>query len=198
MSRQQMIDTSFWTDPWIRRIDQESRFVYLYLLTGPATNLAGVYEIAEDRIVYDAGLPAERVKKILRFLESEGKAYRWKDWTILRNWPKHQNIRSPKIQKGIERILEGLPPELLAYLVEIDYKYAGTKEILDRVSGKETTASIPYPYPIDTSSHPTTLHLTTRSPGAGRRMPAPEAPVEGLVARFLKTIGKESEEDLFR
>lgn len=198
MSRQQMIETSFWTDPWVRKLEQDSRFMYLYLLTGPATNLAGVYEITEDRIAYDTGLLEQNVRRLLDYFQSEGKAYRWKDWTIVRNWPKHQNIRSPKIQKGIERILEGLPRELLAFLVEIDYKYADTKAILDRVSPKENTVSIPYPYPIDTSSHPTTLHLTTRSPGAGRRMPAPEAPVENLVARFLKTIGKESEEDLFR
>lgn len=198
MSNQRMVDTKFWDDPWIRQLENDGKFLYIYLLTGPTTNVAGVYEITEERIVYDTSLSIDAVKRLLRDFQGEGKVYRWKDWTVMRNWPRHQNIRSPKIQKGIERILEGLPIELLAFLVEIGYKYPGTKAILDRVSPKEDTVSIPYPYHIDTVSHLTKPNLTERSPGAGRRMPAPEAPVENLVARFLKTIGKESEEDLFR
>lgn len=212
MSTQRIINTSFWDDPWIRKLDQTGKILYLYLLTNPKTNLAGIYEITDDRIIFDTGLSEESIKSLLKSFQDAGKVYRHGDWIVLKNWPKHQNLSSPKIQKGIERILSTLPSDLLNKLIEAGYKYPKLEEVIHNLSTNEP--KIEYGYPIDTPSHLTKLNLTKlnltkpnltqKRPGATRRGSRKDSdppkidtenngknsdhPTAGILSQFLATL----------
>lgn len=144
MATQRYVSTSFWDDEWVQGLSSDEKYLYLYLLTNPLTNIAGVYEITDRRITFDTGLSGTLVAKILgRFME-DGKAVRHKGWIILPAWPEHQRwSTAPKIKAGIEIILRTLSPEILNRMVQVGYRYP-----ID-------TLSIPYVYPsnyIDSDS----------------------------------------------
>lgn len=124
MATQRYISTSFWDDAWIRKRDPSERYVYLYLLTNPLTNIAGVYKTTIDRISFDTGYEPKIVETVFKRFSADGKAYFYKDYVILPSWPKHQKVdKREKIKTGIEAILRELPPEILKYLKNIGYRY---------------------------------------------------------------------------
>lgn len=153
MSSQRSINTYFWDDPWVQRCDPAQRYLYLYLLTNPLTNIAGVYEISPERIMRDTKLEEAELVAILGTFRAEQKVFRWKDWVVMRNWPKHQS-KSPTVLKGIERVLIGLPADLLRFLTEIDYQYPQLGAIVALRLPQPNTVPIPShtistPYPTE-------------------------------------------------
>jgi len=122
MGSSRSVDTYFWDDPYIQRIDASKRYLYLYFLTTPLANIAGVYEITDKTIRDHTGWAQEELQAALERFREDRKVFRWQDWIIMRNWPKHQSS-SPTVQKGIERVLLGIPFELLQYLQTVDYRY---------------------------------------------------------------------------
>jgi len=190
MSRQQMIDTYFWDDPWVQKLKPMQRYFFLYLLTSPLTNICGVYEITDARIQRDSGLTDAELKKFLKGFEDDGKVFRFRDFLIMRNWPKRQNIKSPQVQKAFERILMALPLDVLEFMSKIGYQYPQLQALISlRIPPKKQQNTpeeeddlstgypqaedeipypdgikpslVPYPYGIDTQSHFTTPHFTT-------------------------------------
>lgn len=133
MGTQRYIDTSFWDDAWIQELDPSQKFVYMYLLTNPLTNVAGISELTIKRICFDTGYNAETVSVILNRFQQDDKVYRWGNYIILKNAPKHQTLVKSKgddseskvtnIYKGIVSILNQLPDELLVYLYQIGYAF---------------------------------------------------------------------------
>ena len=190
MSRQQMIDTYFWDDPWVQKLKPMQRYLFLYLLTNPLTNICGVYEITDARIQRDSGLSDPELKKFLKQFEEDGKVYRCREYLIMRNWPKRQNIKSPQVQKAYERILMALPLDVLEFMDTVGYQYPQLKflielrkpqkpatpesddkddsstgcpqedEVIPHADGTKQQ-TIPHPYGIDTQSHFTSPHLTS-------------------------------------
>lgn len=152
MSSSRSVDTYFWSDPWVQRATVAQRYLFLYFLTNPLANIAGIYEITDRQIIADTGIPEEDLALLLDQFRKEKKIFRWGDWVILKNWPKHQT-KSPKVLAGIERVLEELSPDLLGFLVAVDYQFPGLKEIAKRLN------AIPHPSPEngEISNHPDTL-----------------------------------------
>ena len=128
MSQSRSVDTYFWDDPWVQRCDPAQRYLYLYFLTNPLANIAGVYEISMERIKRDTSLEDAEIVAIMGTFRAAKKAFMWNDWIVMRNWPKRQS-KSPKVQRGIERVLLSLPYELLQFLVEVDYQYPQLKAV---------------------------------------------------------------------
>lgn len=117
------VSTSFWDDEWVQSLDFTEKGLYLYLLTNPLTNIAGVYKVATRRIVFDTGLSEDSVEKIMKKFEREGKAYRHGEYVVLPSWPLHQKCQNANIQRGIHRILRTLDDDLIQFLVEVGYRY---------------------------------------------------------------------------
>jgi hypothetical protein len=140
MGTQRYISTSFYDDRWIQSLDPTEKFIYLYLLTNPLTNIAGVYKIEDRRISFDTGYTTEVVGFVLEKFQKSGKAYRRDEYIVIPSWPKHQKWEGKsKIRAGIEAILKKLPAELLDFLKKIPYAYP-----ID-------TLSISYTYPSNYS-----------------------------------------------
>jgi hypothetical protein len=139
MSTQRFISTSFWDDRWIQNLDPSEKLVYIYLLSNPLTNIAGVYKIENRRISFDTGFTEDIIKLTLDKFEAAGKVYRIDEYIAIPTWPKHQRWdKSPKIKNGIIAILRALEKKYLDKLVAIGYKF-DLKIVYD-------TLSIPYTY----------------------------------------------------
>jgi hypothetical protein len=139
MAIQRYISTSFWDDPWIVSLEPLEQFLYLYFLTNPLTNIAGVYQISIRRMVNDTKLEEAEIRRIIEKFQDAGKAYYYKnEFLALPNWPKHQRWENrKKIQGGIDACLKKLPQNIIVFLKEIGYKYP-----MDNLS-------ITYPYHTD-------------------------------------------------
>jgi len=125
MSTQRYISTSFWTDKWIRTLDPSERYLYMYLLTNPQTNIAGIYQITLDRIAFDTGYDERTLRPMLdRFKKMNKAAFVHDEWVILPSWPKHQkwDIKET-IKKGIDSTLNSIPQNVLYEAMEIGYQY---------------------------------------------------------------------------
>ena len=139
MSSHRYIDTSFWDDSWIQELDPSEKLLYIYLLTNPLTNIAGVMGLTLKRICFDTGFNSDTVNHILRKFEEAKKVYKYNDYVIIRNFPKHQQLNNDKIVAGIAAILSKLPDDVLCFLEEIDYQFD--------IKGAFDTLCIPYTYP---------------------------------------------------
>ena len=118
------VDCSFWEDEWIA---EELSFVekgfYLYLLTNPLTNVAGVYKLSMRRIVFDTGLKEDEINAMFRKFEDAGKAYRYEKYVILPKWCKHQKVENKNIRTGIENVLKELDSGLIAFMQKVGFCY---------------------------------------------------------------------------
>ena len=124
MAVQRYISTSFWSDKWIRKISIPNRYFYLYLMTNTFTNIAGIYEINEDQMVFDTGATEEEIKETFAIFEAAGKAFYFKDYVIMPSWPDHQKwwIRKT-IKQGIDSIIQKLPEAIRYKAVQVGYRY---------------------------------------------------------------------------
>ena len=109
MSVKRYIDSKFWNDSWVVSLKPEQKYFYLYLLTNPECNIAGLYEISVKKICFDTGLEEEKVLELISFLTDAGKLFYVDNYIILRNFLKHQNCKNGKIRAGIRRVIEEIP-----------------------------------------------------------------------------------------
>lgn len=110
MSKERYIDTKFWDDSYIIKLDPVEKLLFLYFLTNPLTNIAGIYEISFRRVAFDTGIDAEMIGTILKRFELDKKMFYRDSWLIICNFPKYQKYKqSPKIKEGIDIILSHLP-----------------------------------------------------------------------------------------
>lgn len=144
MATQRYISTSFWDDKWIRSLDPSERYLYLYLLTNPQTNIAGIYEITIDRVAFDTGYDERTLRPMLKRYAEAGKAYFLNDsWVVIPSWPRHQKAETKAtIRRGIDAILAELPETIWKMLPKLGYMY----RFLDNVD----RVQVPYRYPTNT------------------------------------------------
>jgi hypothetical protein len=115
MSKQRVVDTCFWDDAYIQKLDPSEKLLFLYLLTNPLTNICGVYEIGLRRMAFDTGFDQDMVSRILGRFEVDDRCRYAGGWIAMKNWSKHQSD-SPKVRKGIEIGLAAAPKELVEYV----------------------------------------------------------------------------------
>lgn len=123
MATQRYISTSFWDDSWVHKLDPSEKLLFLYLMTNPLTNIAGIYKLSIERMVYDTGFNENTVKHILEKFNKAGKVITKDEFIILPTWPKHQKTSSPKIKSGIDTILSTIPKEILFTAKKSNYLY---------------------------------------------------------------------------
>ena len=106
-----MIRDSFWTDTYIEKLTPDEKLLFIYLLTNPLCNVAGVYEIRAKRIGFETGYDVEVVETILKRFERDKKILRFEDWIVIVNHIKNQSL-NPSIIQGCERIFNELPQDI--------------------------------------------------------------------------------------
>ena len=112
------VNTHFWDDAYTANLDPVEKLMFLYFLTNPLTNLAGVYEIPIRRIAFDTGMDKDMVLKILERFEKDKKIFYRKDYIILANFYKNQKYNTD-MEKNRKSILGALPTEILRITEEL-------------------------------------------------------------------------------
>jgi hypothetical protein len=132
MSKERMVNTKFWDDDYIIALDPTEKLLFLYFLTNPLTNIAGVYEISLRRIAFDTGIDKDAVTKIIdRFCQADKISY-CDGFAIVHNFIKHQNFsEKSKIKDGINAILAGLPDKIKNEINKIYIRYGSPSNYLN-------------------------------------------------------------------
>jgi hypothetical protein len=119
MAQNRYVSTNFWKDNYVVELDPTEKLIFIYLLTNPKTNIAGIYEINIREIAFDTGFDVEVIRRALDKFMAEGKIIVAEGWLGLRNWLKHQSI-NPSVRQGIDRQLRLLPDKLKQYVLTDD------------------------------------------------------------------------------
>lgn len=139
------ISLSFWTDTKVEdSFTPEDKYMFLYLLTNPYTNLCGCYEISAKQISRQTGYNEDSVNRILNRLERVHDVIRYNNETkeiLILNWGKYNWTKSDKLVKPIKGAIDKI-------------KHTPFREYLTGAFECFSNLSIPYPYPIDTVSIP--------------------------------------------
>lgn len=138
MAKYRNIHVSFWTDRKIsEEFTAEERFLFLYLLTNPLTNMCGCYEIGYKAMSDDTGLTVAKVKQVVKSL-MDHKVISYNETTgevLLVNWYRYNWTDSDKIKR------------LIASEVETIKTKQYREYLNEKLNGKDTL-SIGYRYPI--------------------------------------------------
>lgn len=134
MAKQRIINTKFWVDEYISKLDPIEKLLFLYFLTNPATDISGVYEIPLKNVAVDTGIEVEMVKKILARFSRDKRIYYRKGWVGITNFTKHQT-QNPKVLKGIEIGLSKAPEELVERM-NIDFEFSEQEQSKEYIRKK--------------------------------------------------------------
>lgn len=110
------VNTHFWDDDYIQKLDPSQKLLFLYLLTNPLTNLIGVYEISVRRIGFDTGFDKETLLNMLERFSKDGKIFYQDSFIILANFLKNQKFNA-NMQKGADQRIELLPLEIKRFIL---------------------------------------------------------------------------------
>lgn len=117
MAKSRYVNTAFWDDDYTGNLDPSEKLIFLYLLTNPNTNMAGIYQVPLKRMAVDTGYDQEMVKKILSRFERDGKAYYEIGWIVIKNFGKHQTY-NPSTARAVANFFNALPEWLRVKLLD--------------------------------------------------------------------------------
>lgn len=120
MAKERLVNTRFWEDGWVRKLNPLDRYLFLYLLTNSHTNIAGIYELPIETIAYESGIDERDIQQTM-FPRLEPKLYYKDGWVILTNFPKYQRTNSDKVMAGIRIALDATPKSVKEYAKEKGY-----------------------------------------------------------------------------
>ena len=99
------ISLTFWTDA---KVDDDftphEKYLYLYFLTNPHTNICGCYQIAQNQMTRETGLEWPEVEQLISRMQDVHKVLRYDPGTkeiLLLNWGKYNWSRSPKVRDSV-------------------------------------------------------------------------------------------------
>lgn len=165
MAKRRVVDTRFWDDSYIARLSPNEKLLFLYLLTNPLTNIAGVYEIAVRRIVLDTGFSAKEISARLDRLEADGKIVRRGSWIGIVNFTRYQTL-NPSVKQGIGDNLALAPAEIVEKL-----RFPPGGRAVFPASHRLGTGSDRLSDLIQTKENPNPIQPAGRGPGQAERNP---------------------------
>ena len=109
MANYRNISMAFWTDTKV--VDDftpEDKYIYLYCMTNPHTNLCGCYEVSVKQIAQETGYNEDTVMRLLRRLDGDHNVIRYSAATkelLILNWFRYNWSTSERLDKPL---LEGI------------------------------------------------------------------------------------------
>lgn len=122
MAKERLINTRFWNDSWVRKLNALDRYLFIYLLTNEYTNISGIYELPIETIAYGSGLDERDLEKTM-FPRLEPKVFYKNGWVIITNFPKYQRLKSDKVLIGVIKSLNEAPKDIVLYAKNKGYGY---------------------------------------------------------------------------
>ncbi len=139
------VQTAFWEDPEVfEEFSPEDKFFYLYLMTNPHTQQAGIYQITVKHMSIETGYSQDSIMALIQRFEQVYKKIKYNREThemALKNWPKYNYTESIKtkicIRKELSRVKDASLLEFLG---------------IDENGDFMNTPSMPHRCPIDDPS----------------------------------------------
>ena len=146
------VASTFWTDTKVADdFTVEDRYLYLYLITNPHTNLSGCYEVSFRQMSYETGLTPKQVESTIKRLSEDLNVIRYSKATkevLLLHWYKYNWTASEKFRKPLLSFISAVKePSFKEYLMDI---YNNADDISFPEYGIDTVSDEGR-YPIDTS-----------------------------------------------
>lgn len=134
-----IVDEKFWTDPELKAMTINDRFVFMYLITSPQAHYSGLYYLPVETIAFEIGLKAKEVSDSINTLSA--KDFIRYDFKVSIVWV----INMFKYQGHGNLQLTGAANHFKTL--------HATNLIIDCIEYyKKLDINIPYQYPIDTLS----------------------------------------------
>jgi hypothetical protein len=112
------VDTRFWIDGWVRKLNALDRYVFLYFLTNPHSSWCGVYEVDMSMVSFETGVEETELTKVI--LPRLAPKVRYVDgWVYIPNFEKYHANHSEKTQKGIENAWKVVPERIRLKLKDL-------------------------------------------------------------------------------
>jgi len=143
-------------DEWFQGLAVDARLLWLYLITNPSANAAGIYKLPLRTIAFESGIDLDRVREIMDNFSANEKAHYENGvvWVVKMRKYQFPNPNA-KIMRRIELDLEGIPDCRIKSLYLAYYGYT-----TDRVSNG-------YPYSTDEQNQ--NQNQTEQEPEPGHR-----------------------------
>jgi hypothetical protein len=122
MSKQRIVKDEIWDDDWFYELDPSEKLVWIFLLTNPRGNIAGIYKLNKKWASQATGLDFDVFKTILSRFVRDGKIVDEESWIGLVNFHKHLAYRNTSVAQGIVRLYRestGCPQALYSLWVTL-------------------------------------------------------------------------------
>lgn len=170
------ISPSFWTDS---KVDDdftpEDKYIFLYLLTNPHTNICGCYEISMKQICRETGYNSDTITRLLDRLSKQHDVIRYDVVTkevLVINWDRYNWTMSEKLKKAVINVSKHIKNQKFKNYVikkvesgsnietdtetetvtDTEYRSQIQNTDTETETDTDTDVSIPYGYGIDTVS----------------------------------------------
>jgi hypothetical protein len=110
-STMRSVDTKFWSDIWVRKLNALDRYAFLYFLTNEHSTWCGVYEVDLAMIAFESGIDEQDLKNSI-MPRLEPKIIYVDGWVYIKNFEKYHGNRSILTQKGIDIAWSKVPDEI--------------------------------------------------------------------------------------
>ncbi len=131
------VDTRFWVDNWVRKLNALDRYAFLYFLTNTHTTWCGVYELDVSMAAFESGIDErDLLNTILPRLSP--KVVYIDGWVYVPKWDKYHlsgnGSLSPQQKKGMEDAWKLVPEAVVAKIKDISEKRIPSIEGIGGVS----------------------------------------------------------------
>lgn len=136
MANYRNVQMAFWTDPKVEDdFTPEDKYVYLWCLTNPHTNLCGCFEVSIKQIAHEVGYDRDAVEKILKRLDAQHGAVRYNNQTkelLVVNWYRYHWSDSEKLNKPLASEISKIKDDgFRNYLVDLYNNRENVQEELE-------------------------------------------------------------------
>lgn len=109
------VHSCFWSNPDTQELNDQSKLLAIYLLTGPHTNMLGCFRLPDGYITEDLKWSAQAVSCAFKDLDEINFLTRdhFYSWLVIHDFLKWNPIQNPKQAKGAERLFTQIPIESL-------------------------------------------------------------------------------------
>ena len=116
MGNKNTVDSDFWVDNYLSDIDPLEKYLYLYFITNPHSNIAGAYQIPLKIISVETGIEKSAVEKMIHRFEITGKLIYKEGWVCLKNRNKYNKKDNESVKSGVLAILKKCPDFINEFL----------------------------------------------------------------------------------
>jgi len=113
--KQRKIYTKIWKDDWFCSLSQNSKLLFLYLLTNESIGFSGCYELSDRQIVFDTNIKdLEKIKK-----ELFPKIIFFNGWVYVVNAQGYNNFVGDSFEKAIKKEIDLIPENIKNTLINV-------------------------------------------------------------------------------